>query len=106
MNQHIEKLMAKRGLKDVNSLNDEERAAVAGWERRLSKPDLTVPDVADFCRERLAAIEGRWADSTVSDGERLRLVERHCVFKAVLGAIDGPRQEREEMERWLVAQTS
>jgi hypothetical protein len=106
MNKHVERLMVKRGIRDVNSLNPEEKAAVMEWERRLSKPDLTVPDVVAFCRERLAAIEGRWADASVTDGERLRLVERHCVLKAILGAIDGPGKEREETERWLIAQTS
>lgn len=106
MNSRIERLMEKRGVKDASSLTSEERALVKGWEASLSRPDLTVPDVAAFCRERIAFIEKAWADTKVPSEERLRLIDQHSVYRAILTAIDGPRQEREEMERWLIAQTS
>jgi hypothetical protein len=102
MHAHIEKVLSRRGVKDPGRLTADEAATVKSWEAMLSRPDLTVDGVADFCRERMRAVETRWADASVPSEERLRLVERHCTYRAILAAITAPAAEREHAERMLI----
>lgn len=100
MHPLIEKLLRKRGIKDVTELTPDERATFAGWQSKLSG-EMTVTKIADYCRGQLESIERQWMDMNNSTEKNQRLIIQHTTYKALLSVISGPALEREGAEKHL-----
>ena len=94
----IDKLFNRRGIKDINDLQPEEKATYENWEKILSKEELTMADLKEFCKTQIAVIEGKWSDYAVDNAKKAEMIPYHTVYKTLLLAIDSPRSAREAME--------
>lgn len=94
----LEKLLAKRGIKDVQELDPEEKKQYVQWEAVLSKETLTVPDIQKFCQSQVSMIETKWADINMDQSKKAELIPYHTVYKMLLAAIDSPKAVREALE--------
>lgn len=97
----LETLFQKKGIKSVDELSKEERATFEGYQRVLSKTELTVADIRDFLKSQIGIIEGRWKDLGTSTFAKSDLIPLHTAYKTLLTAIDAPQLEREQLEAYL-----
>lgn len=105
MNNILEKLFKKRGIKSVTELSHEEKETYENYQRILAKKEMTLADVREFIAVRVASIEMRWQDQSVEAAKKAELIPYHTVYKILLNAIDAPVAEREALERILIEQT-
>jgi hypothetical protein len=98
-------MFAKRGIKDANQLDPEEKATFETWQAVLSKEELTMDDVKQFCRSQLDVIEGKWTDLNLEQSKKAEFIPYHTVYKSLLAAIDSPKAAREALEKQLIELT-
>ena len=101
MHSLLHKLFAKRGIKDPNELSVDERKDFDNWQSILTKDELTLEDVKNFCTTQIRVIEGKWADYNVEQARKAELIPYHTVYSALLQAIDSPKQARQALEQQL-----
>lgn len=97
----LTKLLQKRGIESVNKLDKEEKQTFDNWEKILSKEELTLEDVKNFCQSQIDVIEGKWKDLNVDNLKKAELIPYHTVYKTLLTAIQSPRSARESLENQL-----
>ena len=97
----LSKLFKKRGIKDYTELSGEERVQYENWKAILSKEDLSISDVKDFCNDQLTIIETQFKDLDRDLNKTERLVLLHSVYTAIMTLLDSPRVERENLEKYL-----
>jgi hypothetical protein len=101
MHNLLTKLLQKRGINDTRDLSKEEQKTFDDWQKVLSKEELTLPDVKDFCRNQVGIIEQKWADYNLDQEKKNNLIPYHTVYKAILRAIDSPKETRSALEKNL-----
>lgn len=101
----LEKLFRKRGIEDATQLNDEEKANFDQWQAILSKDELTLSDVKQFCASQVQIIESKWTDYNLEQGKKAELIPYFTVYKAILAAIDSPKAARAALEQQLTQLT-
>ena len=101
MNSILAKLFAKRGIKNVNELDKEEREQFETWNAILSKDELTIEDVKKFCETQCEIIEGKWKDYEIPQAKKAEWITAHTIYKTLLQAINSPKQGREQLEKYL-----
>ena len=101
MQNKLSKLFAKRGIKDTSELTQEERAVYDNYAKVLSKDELTIEALRQFLNSQVAVIEGKWRDHGFD--HKADLIPYHSCYKAILEALDAPRMERENLERYLTS---
>ena len=101
MHSLLTKLFVKRGIKDANDLISEEKQTFENWNAILSKEELTLEEVKDFCRTQIDIIEGRWRDYNLEQNKKNELIPYHTIYKTLLLAIDSPKLAREALEKQL-----
>jgi hypothetical protein len=94
----LTKLLDKRGVKEKD-LNPAEKIQFDTWRRTLSESDITVTSIKEFCLRMVDVIEQKWRDFEYKEKEKL--LPYHTVYKALLGIIDGPQVEKEQLEKYL-----
>lgn len=100
MNSLLEKLLKKRGIKNVDNLSFEEKSKFDQWQRVLSADEeITLERIAEFCRNQIGAIELKW--SNLENAYDPRYVTQHVVYSNILKALQAPKQEREHLEKYL-----
>lgn len=99
MHSLITKLFAKRGIKDANDLIPEEKKTFENWNAILSKEELTLEEIKDFCASQVDIIEGKWRDYNLE--HKAELIPYHTVYKTLLLAIESPKSAREALEKQL-----
>ena len=102
MHPLLQTLLGKRGIETVNELDMDEKAQYDQWEKILSKEELTIEDVKQFCKSQVEVIEGKWKDLNVENTKKAELIPYHTVYKTLLSAIDSPRSARESLEQQLI----
>jgi hypothetical protein len=113
MHTLIEKLLRKRGIKDFSELDNEpmidksptEKETFEGWQAVLSKEELTIKDIKEFCESQIGIIEGKWKDLSIQNEKKAELIPYHTVYKNLLAAIDSPQAARENLEKHLIELT-
>ena len=95
----LSRLLEKRGVKEED-LSTEEKAQFDKWKRTLSEGEITVPKIKEFCERMIAAIETKWRDFEYTNKERL--LPYHTAYKSILGILDGPKTEKEQLEKYLI----
>lgn len=101
MHSLISKLFEKRNIKDTKDLDEAERVTFDRWERILSGSEVTVAKIAEFCRAQRKIIETGWSDLSsppINNGRRIIL---HSLYGTLLDVIEGPKAEREALEKYL-----
>lgn len=94
-------LLKKRHIAKLDDLSDEEKKIFDGWQNTLSKKAVTVDDIADFCLQNLAIIENQWKTFDNTKEKNERLIVAHTVYKSMLSLVEGKKQERESLEKYL-----
>jgi hypothetical protein len=95
----LSKFLQKRGIKSADELNDDEKTTFNQREKILSEGEVTVDAIRRFCQQQIDIIETKWKDLEYQNKEKL--IPYHTVYKLILGSIDGPKSERENLERYL-----
>ena len=98
MHNILLKLFEKKGIKDPRELSDEEKATFENWDKILSKEELTLEDVKQFCQTQVLIIEGKWADYTTDHAKKAELLPYYTCYSAILKAIDSPKVARIALE--------
>ena len=98
LKSQLARLLEKRGIKR-EELSKEEETQFKQWELTLSGGEVTVGSIRDFCNRMVDVIETKWRDFEYQNKEKL--LPYHGVYKAILGIIDGPKVERENLEKYL-----
>ena len=101
MKDILAKILRKRGLNSVEELDKDEKQTFQNWQAVLSKDELTIEDVKNFCQSQVDVIEGKWADLNTSQDKKAELIPYHTVYKTLLLAIDSPKAQRENLENQL-----
>jgi hypothetical protein len=101
MHSLLDKLFAKRGIKDANDLKPEEKVIFDNWRLILDKEELTIADVKEFCKTQVELIENKWCDYNLEQSKKAELISYHTIYKTLLLAIDSPKSAREALEKQL-----
>jgi len=99
MHNLLSKLFKKKGITDATKLDQEEKEVFDGYEKVLSKRELTLEEVKTFLGQQIGIIEGKWRDYDYKNKESL--IPYHTVYKSILAAINAPEQERSMLEKYL-----
>jgi hypothetical protein len=94
----LSRFLQKRNLKE-EELRPEEKAQFDQWKLTLSEGECSVEKIKEFCIRMVQAIEVKWADFDYPNKDKL--IPSHSVYKAILGVIDGPKAEKERLEKYL-----
>ena len=97
----IEKLLNRRGIKNPEELDKEEKQTFESWQLVLNKDELTTKDIVTFCRGQISVIENKWKDLETLNVKKAELIPYHVVYKTLLAAIESPRSAREALETHL-----
>ena len=98
----INKLLEKRGLKP-EELNPEEQETLDAWRKTLSKGEITIETIAEFCDFQIRDIEGQFKNLENSGAKIEKLVLLHNVYSAIKGLIVAPKHEKEALEKYLTS---
>lgn len=101
MHSLIEKLFKKRGIEDVRELTEEEKRDFDNWNSILSKDELTIVDVKEFCRSQCEIIKAKWSDYETSQAKKAEMIPYFTVYNTLLNAIEAPKASREALEKQL-----
>ena len=97
----LAKLLKKRGIDNLNDLDKEEKQTWDEWEKILSKEELTIEDIKQFCNSQLGVIKGKWSNLDTDTDKKKDLIPYFVVYSTLLQAIDSPRSVRESLEQQL-----
>ena len=100
MHNLIEKLLNKRGIKNVTELQPEEKATFDKWSGILTD-EVTVDTILEFCKNQLNLIELQWKDLNNSKEKNERLILLHTVYKTLVDIITSPKAERMSLEKYI-----
>lgn len=100
----LDKFLHKRGIKSVIELEPEERETFKHWEGVLSKGEVTVDSIKQFCENQLKAIELKWRDLDNVKEKNERLIILHTIYSTLLQVITAPAIEKENLEKYLEEQ--
>ena len=102
MHNTLSKLLQKRGIESYDELTPEEKVQFDEWNKTLAKDELTIDDFRQFCHRQIAVIGRRFEDLKLDSREQDKLVGQYAVYSAMLQAIDAPKAEREQVEKFLL----
>ncbi len=97
----LDKLLEKRGIKNLNELTDEERAVFDNYKLTLTGKDVKISDLEKFCRSQITLIEDKFGGPDNKYDSYLK-ASLH-VYLTLLKVIEAPKVERANMERYLIA---
>ncbi len=97
----LQKLLQKRGIKDPNELDKEEKQQFETWRKILSKEELTTKDIKEFCQTQCEIIETKWKDFDTPQVKKSEWIAPYIIYKTLLQAIDSPKAGRENLEIYL-----
>jgi len=97
----LQKLLNKRGIESLDQLSDEEQGTYKQWNQILSKDELTIGDIREFCQSQCNIIEGKWKDYDLPNEKKAELIPYHTVYKTLLAVTDSPKVAREQLEEHL-----
>lgn len=101
MHSLLTRLLQKRGVPGPEKLDQEERKDFDRWQAVLSKRELGIEEIKEFCATQVKIIEMKWRDYESSQEKKNSLIPYHCVYKTLLEAIGAPEVERQAMEAYL-----
>lgn len=100
MNHFLEKLLGKRGITDATKLDKDEIKTYDNWRKVLSEGEISVEKIQEFCKQQLSIIEAKFKEDNIPEKNQ-RLITSYNIYKALLGAIEKPKHEKEDLEKYL-----
>lgn len=97
----LDKLLSQKGIKNIEELSPEERATFDKYKLTLTGKTVTIKDLEDFCRSQIRIIEGRFAGPETKYDPYLK-ASLH-VYLTLIQAIEAPKVERANLERYLIS---
>lgn len=97
----LDKLLDKKGIKSIDELSAEERAIFDGYKLTLTSKGVTITDLQKFCRSQIALIEDKFGSAESKYDHYLKACLH--IYITLLKAIEAPKVERENLERYLIA---
>lgn len=97
----LDKFLDKKGIKSIEDLTPEERATYDGFKTTLTGKTVTIKNLEDFCRSQIRIMEGRFAGPPTPHDVYLKACLH--VYLTLLKAIEAPKVERDNLERYLIA---
>ena len=98
----LSKLLARRGIKDIEELDKDEKAWFDDKQRILGQPDeITIEDFKKFCKTQIGVIEDQWKNLDNSSQKNERLITLHTVYSSILKVATANKMERELLEDHL-----
>ena len=94
----LAKLLKKRGIESIDQLTSEEKQDFDAWEKILSKEELTIEDIKQFCKSQLEVIKSKWSNLDTETDKKKDLIPYFVVYSTLLQAIDSPKATRETLE--------
>ena len=101
MHQLLAKILRKRGIESLDELTPEEKANFDEWRAVLSKEELTIADIKEFCKAQCEIIKQKWTDYNLDQAKKAELLPYFTVYSVMLKAIDSPKTAREALEKQL-----
>lgn len=101
MHALLEKFLKNKGINEVKNLTPEEKEVFDGYAKILSKKDVTISDIEEFCRNQVGLIEMKWRDYDIPAEKKAEFIPYHTVYKSLLAVIKSPQVAREQLERYL-----
>lgn len=105
MHKLLTKLLEKRGIKEVGDLTPEEKSDFDNWNAILSKEEMSIKDLKEFCQVQIDIIQQKWSDFSTPQAQKSELLPYFTVYNAILTAIDSPKAVRESVEKQLIQLT-
>lgn len=99
MHSLLTKLLSSRNIKSFDELDKDEKKTFEGFQKVLSKEEMTMDDLQNFLESQISLIESKWRDFDSKGKESL--IPYHTTYKAILQAIKAPQSEREQIEKYL-----
>lgn len=93
----LNKWLNKLKIEKVNDLSFDEQETYRKWDSVLSKKDLTVDDIKEFCQQELDFIDEKWADK-----QDPKLISYRVVYSKLIKIIGAPQIERASLEGYLI----
>ena len=108
----LQKLLSKRGIKDINELDSippvkgvaSEKESYEKWNRILIGEEVTVAKISEFCKAQIDLIESQWKNMDNEPRKNERLIILHNTYSTILKAISAPEVERAQLEQYLLEQ--
>jgi len=97
----LTQLLKKRGIKDTTELSNEEKRDFDRWNQILSKGEMSVEKILEFCKNQKQVIENQWTNLDNDAIKNERLVIQHTIYSKLIAAIVSPQSEREALEKHL-----
>ena len=97
----LKQLLKKRGIENTTELNDEEKSDFDRWNQILSKGEINVEKILEFCKHQKQIIENQWSNLDNAAVKNERLVIQHTIYSKLIGVIESPASEREALEKHL-----
>lgn len=97
----LEKFLKKVGVTSPDQLSSEEQKTYEEWRKILSKDELTLGNIKDFCRTQVSIIEAKWKDYNLENSKKAELIPYHTVYRTLEQVVEAPRLEREQLEAQL-----
>jgi hypothetical protein len=101
MNALIQKWLDKIGVKNVSDLSSDEKATYDNWSKILSEGEITVEKIKEFCKSQKKLIETQYTNPDNTDKKDNILKASLGIYNALIGLIEGPRSEKESLEKYL-----
>lgn len=97
----LDKLLDKKGIKNIDELTPDERAIYDSYKTTLTGKTVTIKDLETFCKSQITIIEGKFSGPETKYDPYLKACLH--VYLTLLKAIDAPKVERDNLERYLIA---
>lgn len=103
MHALLRKILAKRDIKKVEELSDEERGTFEQWNKTLNQGEIKISDIKEFCEAQLKEIEDQFRDNERSAEKTERLATLHSVYSSIRDLVDSPDEQREQLIKYLTS---
>ena len=97
----LNRILQKRGVK-YEDLDKEEKKQFEDWKLVLTKDELTVEDIKNFCQQQVDIVNGKWQDLNLEQAKKAELIPYYTVYNLLLKVIDSPKEAKESLEKNLV----
>ena len=97
----LQRLLAKKGIRDVSELENYERDDFDRWGKILSEGEVTVESIKEGIKGYIRIVEGQMKNLDNSKEKNERLINQLVTYKTLLELIDSKGIEKENLERYL-----
>lgn len=100
MHKLLNLLLEKRGVK-LEELSAQEKADFDRWNKTLIQEPITLGNLEEFIKEQLNKAQDQIAEPENTKEKDLYLKSCLNIYKALLGVIETPQVEKEQVEKYL-----